>query len=130
MDIPGLGSVTADDVERYRSDEPVAVPALGGSFHVFLGNYDDDPDRAGTHAAIAAFLSLDRSVLRAASPAIYDYYRTTAAYLRADGVEPVEIAGPDDVWDHITPGEITVARGGPLGDGSGDPSAIPIRVQF
>jgi hypothetical protein len=117
VEIPGLGSLSEDDIEGYRTDTPVRVPALDGEYHVSLAGYDDDPDPAETHAVIAAFLSLGRPVLLDAAPAIYDYYRTVASDLRRAGVEPVAIDGPGDVWDHITPTEVTVERDGPEGDG-------------
>jgi hypothetical protein len=119
MQIPRLGPVTEDDVERYRTDQPVPVPVLGGGrFHVFLDGYDDDPDRDETHAVIGAFLDLDASVLRAAAPAVYDYYLDTVVDLRAAGLEvPVRIGGPDEVFDHVRFGEITVVRDGAEGDG-------------
>ena len=96
--------VTVDD-GTYRSDHPVEVPALGNArCHVTFAGYDDEENKD-------EFPALDAAVLRAASPAIFAYYRDVAADLAAAGVEVVAIAGPDDVWDHISPHGVSVERG-------------------
>lgn len=108
MDIPGLGSVIEDVDGRYRG-EPVTVPALGGgTCSLMIDGYDDDPAKEEFHAAIAAFLSIDESVLTAAL-AIFDYYQDIASEI-TDGSMPVSISHPDQVWAHIRPVEVTVAR--------------------
>jgi hypothetical protein len=122
MEIPGLGSVEADD-DTYIS-YPITVPVLDyNEVEFFVEGYDDDDDPEDFHTAIEAFLALDESALRAATKAVYAYYEEVrAAFEAADPVpepvdpddepaELVDIASPDDVWEHVELGlEATVAR--------------------
>jgi hypothetical protein len=65
--------------------------------------YDDDPAREDFHAAIRTFLALDPSVLVASVDEIYAYYRDVMDDVVAAGDDEwyVEIAGPQDVLDHV-----------------------------
>ncbi|MEU5961976.1 hypothetical protein ABZ777_12305 [Micromonospora parva] len=109
MDIPGLGTVFEDLDGWYRS-EPVHVPALGDRvLNVIVNGYDDDPAKEEFHTAIAAFLDVDDSVLKAAAPAIFDYYQDVVSEA-TDGAVPVTISNPDEVWAHIHPVEAAVER--------------------
>ncbi|GAA1968686.1 DUF6985 domain-containing protein [Catenulispora subtropica] len=121
MEIPGLGSVEADD-ETYIS-HPVTVPVLDyNEVEFFVEGYDDDDAPEDFHDAIEAFLALDESALQAASKTVFAYYEDVRAAFEADGpheqVDPdddpaeiVDIAGPDDVWEHVQLGvEATIAR--------------------
>lgn len=107
VEIPGLGPVTVDG-EWYRS-EAVTIPALGNATcHLILDGYDDDPARQDFHDVIAAFLALDESIVKAAAPSIFQYYQDVAS--ECPGDVPV-ISHPDEVWQHIHPGnEIFVQR--------------------
>jgi len=120
MEIPGLGPVVEDaDLGWHRSGTPVPVSLLsGGPCHIVVEGYDHDPAREDFHAAIRAFLVLDRSALVAAAPSIFAYYRDVMDDVVAAGDDDwhVEIDGPEDVLDHIQLGnEPMVAR-----DGHGD----------
>ena len=76
MHIPGLGAVVEDSEEEWlRSSEPIPVPVLGRTCHVVLEGYEDDDAQEDFHAAIRSFLTIDRSVLEAAAPHIFAYYR-------------------------------------------------------
>lgn len=109
MELPGLGTVTEDLDGWYRS-EPITVPALGDRvLYVTVNGYDDDPAKEDFHAAITAFLSIDDSALKAAAPALFDYYQDIASEF-ADDDMPVTIFSPDQVWTHIHPIEIVVER--------------------
>ena len=89
MQIPGLGQVAADaELGWYRS-QPLAVPVLGGTLcQIVLDGYDDDRQQEDFHEAIRTFLTLDPSVLAAATPAIFAYYR--------DVMNDVVAAGDED----------------------------------
>jgi hypothetical protein len=120
MDIPGLGPVTRDDEFGWYRGEPRPIGALlGATCEVVVDGYDDDPDPASVHAAIATFLALDDSALRAAAPSIFDYYRYIMADVEAeeDWDWYVEIAGPDDVLGHVTVGPEVMVQREPYGDG-------------
>ncbi|HST84066.1 MAG TPA: hypothetical protein VLL08_20190 [Kineosporiaceae bacterium] len=109
MYIPGLGLVTPDGDDGWYRSEAVAIPVLGNSAcRVLVNGYDDDPAKEDIHAAIAAFLCLDESVLRAAAPRIFEYYQDIASEFPDD---VPAISSPNEVWQHIRPGnEVTVER--------------------
>jgi hypothetical protein len=99
MEIPGLGTVIKEEFGWYRSPA-LPVAALGGAMcHVVLAGYDDDADRHEYHAVISSFLSLDESVLLAATAPVFEYYQDTMASVVAneDWDWYVEISGPDEV---------------------------------
>jgi hypothetical protein len=79
---------------------------------IVLDGYDDDPDKDEIHAAIHTFLSLDDSALRAAAPAIFEYYSyITEAVIADDDMDwYVEVTGPDDVWNHLTVGPEAIVQ--------------------
>lgn len=88
FEIPGLGHVEGFNGE-YVS-EPIPVSVLETEVEFFVEGYDEDERPQDFHAAIEAFLSLDRSVMEDAVAAI---------------------AGPGDVLDLLGPDfEVTVAR--------------------
>src|SRR5262245_55115843 len=100
MNIPPLGVVTKDSRfdDGYVS-EPLPVPVLGGqSCRIVVEGYDKDPRKEDFHAAIANFLSIDSSVLKAAETHIFDYYQETK---ESCDEELVEIESPKDVWHHV-----------------------------
>jgi hypothetical protein len=109
--IPGLGAVIEDPDHPefgWLRSAPVAVPVLGGiECRFILDGYTDDPAPEDFHAAIQTFLALDRSVLEAAAPSIWAYYRDVTGDLRAAGEDDwcIEIAGPEQVFDHIRLGD-------------------------
>jgi hypothetical protein len=113
VDITGLGPMTRmDELGWYRS-EALPIPALGGAMcQIVLDGYDDDPDSDEVHAAIHTFLSMDDSALRAAAPAIFEYYRyITEAVIDDDDMDwYVEVTDPDDVWNHIEVGPYAIVR--------------------
>lgn len=119
MQIPGLGEVVEDaDLGWYRT-EAIPVPVLGGApCRFIIDGYDEDPAPQDFHAAISTFLSLEGSVLTAAAPSIFAYYRDIMDDLVAAGDDDwyVEIDSPDSIFDHIQLGnEPTVTRD-PYGD--------------
>lgn len=108
MEIPGLGRVTPDSDGWYRS-ETVTIPALGdATYHVLVDGYDNDPAREDFHAAIAGFLALDESTVRAAAPSVFEYYQDIAAEFPDD---VPAISSPNEVWQHVRFGnEVVVER--------------------
>ena len=108
MRIPGLGPVIEEPGSGWYRSAPVPVPVLGATACRFIvDGYDDDPAQEDFHAAIRAFLALDRRVLEAAAPFIYTYYRDITDDVLAAGDDEwyVEIEGPDQVLDHVRPGD-------------------------
>ncbi|MGX6603471.1 DUF6985 domain-containing protein [Micromonosporaceae bacterium Da 78-11] len=112
MEIPGLGTMTAED--DWHSSDPVRVPVLGGAEYEFLVvGYADDDAKEDFHRAIATFLALDESALHAATDAVHAYYRDVAEMCAVGGYPCVDIARPEDVWQHVRPGpEPMVERDG------------------
>lgn len=86
--IPGLGHV--EEFGGEYVSEPIPVSALGTEVEIFVEGYDEDERPQDFHAAIEAFLSLDRPVMEEAVAAV---------------------AGPGDVLELLGPEiEVTVAR--------------------
>ena len=125
VEIPGLGHV--EEFSGEYVSEPVPVPMLGDEIEFFVEGYDEDDRPQDFHAAIEAFLALDRSALEDGAGLLYAYYKKVRDRAEAarDGfagdadpyADPIpDIAGPRDVLDHIESGfEVTVARD-PAGD--------------
>ena len=126
MEIPGLGAVTEDDYEGLAS-APIPVPVLGGAPFVFhVEGYEDDPAPEDFHEAIKAFLALTSSDLDEAAVGVFQYYRHMGEVF-GDGLDDFpRIAGPDDVWDHVTfkGHDIAVSR-----DGEGEPVYVSLEAK-
>ncbi|MFI0410437.1 DUF6985 domain-containing protein [Actinomadura sp. 3N508] len=104
MRIPGLGRLVEDTGLGWYQSEPVPVAVLGNAPCRFIvDGYADDAAPEEFHAAIQTFLALDASALTAATPSIFAYYRDITDDVLASGDDDwyVEIAGPDDVLDHV-----------------------------
>ncbi|GAA2864001.1 hypothetical protein Acy02nite_72130 [Actinoplanes cyaneus] len=100
MEIAGLGVVVLDDKLGCWLSEEIAIPVLDDTpCLVAIRGYDDDPAPEDFHAAIRNFLTLDRSVLLAAAPHIFAYYRDVTEDAGDDW--RVEIDSPADVFDHL-----------------------------
>ena len=112
MEIPGLGPLTPDEYQ-YAS-EPVPVQVFGGRLCRFVvdgDEYPEDPAPADYHRAIESFRALDESALDAATEAVFAYYRDVAASFDEQGWEYTRVAGPGEVWQHVTFGrDVEVAR--------------------
>ena len=110
--LPSAAVPARDDEFGWYRGEPRPIGALlGATCEVVVDGYDDDPDPSSVHAAIATFLALDDSALRAAAPSIFEYYRHIMDMAPEDWEWRVEIAGPDEVLDHVTVGpEVMVTR--------------------
>jgi hypothetical protein len=108
MEIPGLGVVEKDHFGCYHGP-PMAIPVLGGKLcRIVVEGYDGDEAPADFHAAIASFLSIGEDVLKQAAPFVFRYYEDCAA----EGIAPVAIASPADVWRHVQFGsEVYATRG-------------------
>lgn len=112
MEIPGLGPVSRDDEPDYLVSGPVPVPVFGAvSCPFIVEGYEDDPDKEDFHAVIRTFLALDRTALQDAAPAVFEYYQDIAAEF-ADDEDFPQIAGPEQVWDHVSVDrhDVTVRR--------------------
>ncbi|MFC7534931.1 DUF6985 domain-containing protein [Actinoplanes sp. GCM10030250] len=114
MEIPGIGALSFDPDDEWYVSDPVPVPVLGRRCRFVLQDgegYTEDPEPF--NQATAAFLALDDSVLAAAAPAVHEYYLDIAAAFDREGWDHTRVAGPDDVWNHVTFGsEVTIEREG------------------
>ena len=115
IDLPTV-SVSQPNDARDNPTRPVLIaPEQGANYLAglsVLDGYDDDPDSYEVHAAIHTFLSMDDSALRAAAPAIFEYYSyMTEAVIADDDMDwYVEVTDPDDVWNHIEVGPYAIVR--------------------
>lgn len=111
MEIPGLGPVTYDAESGWYESPALSVPVFGGAKCSFVvDGYAGDPVPSDFHDAIAAFLALDASVLAAATLPIFDYYLDVRSeFGDEEGFPPITV--PDEVWQHIRYGQVTVGRG-------------------
>ncbi|SFQ47913.1 DUF6985 domain-containing protein [Actinomadura madurae] len=120
MQIPGLGRLVEDAQLGWYQSEPVPVPVLGDAPCRFIvDGYVDDPAPEEFHAAIHAFLTLDRSALITATPSIFAYYRDITEEILASGDDEwyVEIEGSGDVLDHVWFGNEPMVVRDSRGDG-------------
>lgn len=110
MEIPGLGPVF-HTVDGWYSSDSLPVPVLGDAACRFVVHgYEEDPATDDFDAAITNFLALDEPVLRAAGPAIHEYFRDVESDVGDEEGFP-SITAPDDVWKHIRfIGEVAVQR--------------------
>ena len=102
MDIPGLGAVEQDEGTGWwlSGERPIAM--LGGArCCIVVEGYDEDDSKQDFHRAIANFLAADEAVLKAASSAVFAYYKDMLAYTSPGDEAYVPIASPDDVWSHV-----------------------------
>ncbi|MEU0884483.1 hypothetical protein ABZ345_38330 [Lentzea sp. NPDC005914] len=94
---------------------PIPVPMFGNAALPFVVEdyraYKKDRAKEDFQTAIRTFLELDRSALEEAGPAVFAYYQDAAD----DLPDFPRIAGPGDVWDHVTfdTYEAGVGRDGP-----------------
>jgi hypothetical protein len=95
------------------------VPVLGGApRRIIVDGYDDDDAQDDFHAAIRAFLTLERSALTAAAPSIFAYYRDVMDDIVTAGDHDhyVEIEGPHVVLDRVQFGDEPTVSRDPYGD--------------
>lgn len=106
MNIPGLGEVTKDERFGWYYSEPTKLSILNGKeCRVVLEGYDEEPNKADFHAAIAKFLSGQYSVLKDAERYIFQYYQDINSNCSPSDDEFVSIKTPSEVWGHIQLGE-------------------------
>src|SRR5579859_7301882 len=106
MQVPHLGTVIKDPRFNRYSSKPISVPVLGNKLcRIVLEGYDEDQNKEQFHTAIANFLSIDKSVLKAAASHVFQYYKDCNAYWKPGDEQFLIIASPDDVWDHVRFGD-------------------------
>ncbi|HUT61545.1 MAG TPA: hypothetical protein VNA25_27205 [Phycisphaerae bacterium] len=111
MEIAGLGKLTPDeDIEEWLASRPVSVPFFEGLplRFVFNGMAEDD----GQHEYVEAytnFMTLTREDRKHASACVYRNYQEFVAAVGPEDVS-CHIASAEDVWKHVRPTEIFVAR--------------------
>jgi hypothetical protein len=112
IEIPGLGVLRQESEDDCYCSEPRHIPVLGDeTCFISIENYDEDPCQQNFHVAIQNFLSIDESVIRAVEQHIYQYYQDCNSYFDPSDEEFIEIATPEDIWEHIElGGEAVVSR--------------------
>jgi hypothetical protein len=111
VEIPGLGAAAYDAKSGWYESPALSVPVLGGAKCSFVvDGYAGDPAPSDFHDAIAAFLALDAAVLATAALPIFDYYLDVRSEFGDQDGFPL-ITVPDEVWQHIRYGQVTVGRG-------------------
>jgi hypothetical protein len=102
IEIPILGELEPGSFDDWLRSKPIRVKALGGDEREFvLEGYEKDDRKEEFHQAIKNFLSIDESVLKDAQEHIFRYYRDVIEQLTPDDDWYVEIAKPEDIWQHI-----------------------------
>jgi len=102
MQIAPLGQLTKDEENDWLISAPVTVAALDKvACEFLLEGYETDPHPQDFSNAIANFIALDPAALRAAQEAIFHYYLDCAKLAKSERQDCVEIAAPEDVWQHI-----------------------------
>lgn len=106
MNIPGLGEVSKDDRFGWYYSHPINLQILGGKeCRMVLEGYDEEPNKADYHAAVANFLAAQNSVLKDAEGHIFQYYQDMNSHWLPSDEEFVAIATPSEIWDHIQLGD-------------------------
>lgn len=106
MEIPGAGRLTYDEDLDWWVSERRPVGALGGAVcELTIDDFDGDgPDGQipeDVREVVAKFVRGNDLAFRGAAAPIYAYYRDVREEFGAD----LSIAGPDEVWKHVTIGE-------------------------
>lgn len=102
MNVPGLGEVTKDDRFGWLYSQELPIAVLGGQLcRVVLSGYDEDDHKHDFHQAIANFLAVPESVLKAAAPFVYQYCQDMNALWAAEDPEYVNVETPEDIWKHV-----------------------------
>jgi len=116
MEIPQLGTLTKDSrFDLYYSDS-IPVLVLGNKLCRFvLEGYPEDQNQKDFDTAITNFLSIDDSVLKAASPYVFQYYKDCIAHW-TQGEQFLSIPSPEDVWAHVRLGDEPMVSRRPYGD--------------
>lgn len=111
LEIPGFGPVIYDENLGWYGSRELPVAVLGGlPCRIIIEGYEDEEFRDDFKGAIRNFLEADPSVLKEATPHVYQYYQDITA-LAADDEERIDIASADDVWNHVEFGrELIVSR--------------------
>jgi hypothetical protein len=112
IEIPGLGILRQDSDNDWYCSDPKHIPVLGDeTCFISIENYDEDPCQQDFHVAIQNFLSIDESAIRAVEQHIYQYYQDCNSCFDPKDEEFIEIAAPEDIWEHIElGGEAVVLR--------------------
>ncbi len=114
MNVPGLGDVTKDSRFGWLYSRELPIAVLGGHVcRVVLDGYDEDDRKQDFHEAIANFLAASESVLKAATPYVFQYCQDMNSLWEADDPEYVTIETAEDVWNHVRLGrEPLISRRG------------------
>jgi hypothetical protein len=107
IEFPGLGELARDeDFDDWHRSGPVPLRLLEGKPCRFVvKRYEGDANKEEFHAAVANFLSIDSSVLGAASEHLLRYYEDCIQYWEPDDDGYVAISSAADVWRHVRLGD-------------------------
>jgi hypothetical protein len=103
--IPSIGTLTKDIQSGTYSSELIPITVLGRQCQIIIDGYDEDLNKEEFNTAIANFISIDLSVLKAAEQYIFDYYKEVDDNAIFDGQELIQINSPSDVWNYIRLGK-------------------------
>ena len=118
IEIPLLGQMEEDDkFDDWLRSDPLHVDVLGGEEFVFtLEGYVEDDKPEEFHQAIANILAAEDSVLKKAETDIYKYYKDINSQSDPGDDWYVEIARPENVWEHIQFKDILMIKRRPYRD--------------
>ena len=98
--IPSLGLVTRAEPFGWYTSKPLEVPVLGQACRFILERYAEDDGKAEFHVAIANFLHLSKSELKAGDDALFHYYKDCEEWWIAEGHPPLTSSA--EAWAHVT----------------------------
>lgn len=102
VEIPILGKLEQYQFDNWLISTPIVVNVLDGEMIEFvLEDYQQDIAKEEFHQAIENFLTIDESVLKQAQDYIYQYYQDVSNDIGPDDECYIEIAQPEEVWQHI-----------------------------
>jgi hypothetical protein len=117
MEIPLLGTLTKDSRLDWYYSNAIPVGVLGNKPCRFvLDRYVEDQNKEELHTAIANFLSIDASVLSAATPHVFQYYKECNANWTPEDDEFLTIKSADQVWAHVRIGNKPIVSRRRYGD--------------
>lgn len=96
-ELPGIGAIAGDDAEGYRT--PSLHVEIFGAACEFTVDWIEPGQETALSRTILDFCAIDRSVLAAATPALYAYYLDMAAHLADQDWFP-QVA-EDEVWANV-----------------------------
>jgi hypothetical protein len=116
MTIPELGTLRPDEsIPEWLVSDAIQIPYFDGSPLAFTLDGFEEQDEAALQCSVRAFLALTSADRVAASEYLFQHYKRYAAIMDDEdlGCWPEKA---QDIWQHVKPSAITLARRGSRDD--------------